>query len=379
MSTLNVPCESEIIKRWKNRTPPLVSVTIITYNHEKYIESAIQGALAQKTNFPIEIIIYDDASTDNSQEIIKEYSLKYPNIIVPLLQESNLWLKKGINGTTTIVWPQAKGKYIALCEGDDYWTDPLKLQKQVEFLEANPEYVLCFHDSMVVSHEDKILLKSRNDEKYRRNFTSEELFQIPPIDTLTNCFRNIISDFPKEFAYCPGGDRLLIAVLAQYGHAAYLNTIKPSVYRVHPGGISGGADYTKRFLDYIKTRIYITIYYERIGKYKQAEYILNNQIIGPLSEHISSQDGNIQALNDKISQLNLELDLLRTDRDSQLAERDSLLADRNTQLSEIYSSKIWKLGIWLRRARLLSVPPGSLRARLGRKVLSVVNKLIKNL
>jgi glycosyltransferase involved in cell wall biosynthesis len=117
---------------------PLVSISCITYNHAKYIRDALKGFLIQKTTFPIEILIHDDASTDGTTEIIKEYEKKYPDIIKPMYETENQW-NKGKKGSAVFNFPRAEGKYIALCEGDDYWTDPYKLQKQVDFLEANEE------------------------------------------------------------------------------------------------------------------------------------------------------------------------------------------------------------------------------------------------
>src|SRR3972149_8846841 len=123
---------------------PLVSVCCITYNHEAYIRNSIEGFLMQITTFPIEIIIHDDASIDNTSDIIREYEIKYPEIIKAIYQTENQW-SKGIKPSPTYVWPRARGKYIALCEGDDYWTDPHKLQKQVDFMENHQEYSLCSH------------------------------------------------------------------------------------------------------------------------------------------------------------------------------------------------------------------------------------------
>lgn len=132
---------------------PLVSICSITYNHAPYIRECIDGFLMQKTNFPIEIIINDDCSTDGTTEIIKEYAAKYPNIIHPIYHDENQY-QKGIRGMfQKFVIPHARGKYIALCEGDDYWTDPLKLQKQVDFLESHPEYSMVFHNA-IVHYED---------------------------------------------------------------------------------------------------------------------------------------------------------------------------------------------------------------------------------
>lgn len=131
-------------------TKPLVSIHCITYNHENYIAQALEGFLLQKTNFPIEIVICDDASTDKTANIIREYADKYPNLIVPLLQSENQY-SQGVKPGFDIVMPRCQGKYIAHCEGDDYWIDPYKLQKQVDFMEGNPEYSFIFHDCEILN------------------------------------------------------------------------------------------------------------------------------------------------------------------------------------------------------------------------------------
>jgi glycosyltransferase involved in cell wall biosynthesis len=126
---------------------PLVSISCITYNHEPYIRECLDGFLMQKCDFDFEVLIHDDASTDGTQEIIKEYQEKYPEIIKPIFQTENQY-SKGVRGMNIkFNFPRAQGKYIALCEGDDYWTDSLKLQKQVDVLEKHPEIDICSHPS----------------------------------------------------------------------------------------------------------------------------------------------------------------------------------------------------------------------------------------
>lgn len=112
-------------------TEPLVSIDFITYNHEAYIRDALEGFLMQKTNFTFEVLIHDDASTDQTANIIQEYEKKYPDIIKPIYQTENQY-SKGVEITTQIQFPHARGKYIALCKGDDYRKDHFKLQKQVD-------------------------------------------------------------------------------------------------------------------------------------------------------------------------------------------------------------------------------------------------------
>lgn len=119
-----------------------VSIICNVYNHEKYIRDALEGFVMQKTNFPFEILVHDDASTDKTADIIREYEAKYPELIKPIYQTENQYSKR--NGTIRrIQGERVRGKYIALCEGDDYWIDPLKLQKQYDFMEGHPEYTLC--------------------------------------------------------------------------------------------------------------------------------------------------------------------------------------------------------------------------------------------
>lgn len=149
---------------------PLVSICCLTYNHEHYIRDAINGFLLQKTTFPFEILIHDDASTDNTAEIIREYEAKYPDIIKPIYQTENQY-SKGIGISKGFQFPRVKGKYIALCEGDDYWTDANKLQKQVDLMQRYPQCNISFHPALEKyadgSHEDQIICKySLNEQIY---------------------------------------------------------------------------------------------------------------------------------------------------------------------------------------------------------------------
>lgn len=126
-----------------NKTP-LVSISCITYNHAPYIREALEGFVSQQTDFPFEVLIHDDCSTDGTTEIIREYEAKYPEIIKPMYETENQYSQGKPIGTQVWNLPRAQGKYIALCEGDDYWTDPLKLQKQVDFLESHPDFGMCY-------------------------------------------------------------------------------------------------------------------------------------------------------------------------------------------------------------------------------------------
>jgi len=136
--------EQEIMKNWKgDKDKPIVSVCCATYNHEKFISETIDGFLMQETDFPFEIIIRDDASIDNTAKIIEKYEKKFPKLIKPIYEKENTF-SKGIKPTAEI-YKVAKGRYFALCEGDDYWIDTKKLQVQKDFLDNNQEYVICYN------------------------------------------------------------------------------------------------------------------------------------------------------------------------------------------------------------------------------------------
>ena len=133
----------------------LVSIVCNTYNHEKFIRDALEGFVMQKTDFAFEILVHDDASTDNTANIIREYEAKYPELIKPIYQTQNQYSqKKSI--TVEFQLPRARGKYIAFCEGDDYWTDDRKLQKQVDALEAHPEIDICAHQAQTMRNGELV-------------------------------------------------------------------------------------------------------------------------------------------------------------------------------------------------------------------------------
>lgn len=133
-----------------------VSIICNAYNHEKYIRKTLEGFVCQKTTFPIEVLIHDDASTDATAQIIREYEEKYPDIIKPIYQTVNQYRRVDITREFQI--PRERGKYIAMCEGDDYWTDPYKLQKQFDALEAHPDVDICAHRAVRVNADTEEVL-----------------------------------------------------------------------------------------------------------------------------------------------------------------------------------------------------------------------------
>ena len=147
----------------------LVSISMLAYNHAPWIEQAIMSIVNQKTEYPFRLYVHDDASTDGTAEIIQRLAEKYPDKITAILQKENQY-SKGVNITQGIIRPKMKGEYIALCEGDDYWVDEYKLQKQVSYMESHPDCSLCFSDAMVVDTDGNRIRnffdnRSWNDKK----------------------------------------------------------------------------------------------------------------------------------------------------------------------------------------------------------------------
>jgi len=235
---------------------PIVSICCITYNHEPYIREAIEGFLMQKTNFPIEIIIHDDASTDNTAGIIREYEQKHPEIFKCIYQKENQY-SKGVRGITArFTFPNARGKYIALCEGDDYWTDPLKLQKQVDFLEENEDYSFTYC-RFKTFHQDTGEIKNDQNERYFINqevaidFDFEKFYNGWHMGTQTLMFRKSVFSPIYAANYKYTKDIHLVTHLLIQGKAACLNFFG-AIYRKHQGGIySGGSNFQNAKLSYL--------------------------------------------------------------------------------------------------------------------------------
>ena len=216
----------------------LVSIHCITYNHEKYIADAIDSFLEQQTNFKFEILIHDDASTDRTADIIREYECKYPDLIKPIYQKENQYSKGGAS-VEIFNFKRANGKYIAVCEGDDYWTDPKKLQKQVDYLEKNPECSLVFHAADVVkANKETTGTVARIAEESRIVKMDEIALKAEPnfIPTASRVFRKAFIDkLPSWYINASIGDFPTALLIGKYGHFYYIDEIM-SAYRT---GVSG--------------------------------------------------------------------------------------------------------------------------------------------
>ncbi|WP_323751982.1 glycosyltransferase family 2 protein [Marinobacter sp.] len=225
--------EAEIMAGWKGEVDkPLVSVVCHTYNHEHFIRDALNGFLMQETDFPFEIILNDDASQDGTSKIVQEYRKRYPRLVQATIHEENQF-SKGIS-PRNYSFPKVRGKYIALCEGDDYWISPKKIQEQVEGF--GPDISIVFHDALTSS--DEYLLDNGYYAKGvepLNGYTPNQMARGCKIPTASALF--ISQPFQiDDHESVVNGDHLIWATLASFGSAKFLPK-KYSVYRYHPGGI----------------------------------------------------------------------------------------------------------------------------------------------
>ena len=222
---------------------PLVSICCLTYNQKDYIRQCLDGLLMQQTSFDTEIIIHDDASTDGTDQIIRQYATQYPDRLFPSFETVNQY-SNGYKGrmAVTFTYPKAKGKYIAYCEGDDYWTDPLKLQRQVDFMESHPDYAVCFHrctrlnmvngqtlpdfcEGLIPKGEDGI------------DITLDMFFADWITQPLTMLFRadKFSFDWHQRYKYYRDSHEIYHLLLSGRGRLMAFNG---GVYRIHPQGIA---------------------------------------------------------------------------------------------------------------------------------------------
>jgi glycosyltransferase involved in cell wall biosynthesis len=210
-------------QKYSKDSIPLVGVRVMTFMHENFIIDCLEGIINQKTDFIVKVYLHDDCSTDRTVEIIKEYEEKYPDLIIPFFQKINTYTHPKKSELRKPFRQLIQGKYLAICEGDDYWTDPIKLKKQVSFLEENPEYSACSHQRIIVDQNNNIL----SEEKY-----FDKVF--------TQCLvyrKDILSDFYKYIGPKTRGvsDFALFAYLEYKGKIKIFDFVG-AAYRKSPSG-----------------------------------------------------------------------------------------------------------------------------------------------
>ena len=213
---------------------PLVSVFCTAYNHQAFIEKSLQGMLNQKTAFAYEIIVHEDASTDGTRTIIEKYWQQFPYKIKPIFQQENQF-SKGKKIWTEIMLPLASGKYIAFCDGDDWWTDENKLQKQIDFLESNPEYSICWTGYEVKNGDKTFTAEWFAVMQKDEDIEAENLFHPYRTYTLTAIFRRDSLNVELYNSLDHAKDNSLYAICITKGKGRLMKCIT-GVYNMHEGG-----------------------------------------------------------------------------------------------------------------------------------------------
>lgn len=231
---------------------PLVVINCITYNHAPYIAQCLEGFVMQKTNFPFVALVHDDASPDGTAEVLREYAEKYPDIIKPICDPTNRYSDKSLDLIMS-EWINAYSpKYIAMCEGDDYWIDPLKLQKQVDFMEANPDYSLCFHNAFYLMYESRKVCIFVDKYCSDIDISVRDAILNWTAPTASMLYRSkLFQGFPNELTRIYSGDYSLFLILFARGKVRYIDQIM-SVYRRVEKGITSTVDMKFAYSEHIR-------------------------------------------------------------------------------------------------------------------------------
>ena len=246
---------------------PQVSICCITYNHEKFIEKTINSFLMQRTTFPFEIIVGEDGSTDDTRAILEKLIGDNPGRIRLMPREPNMGMHRNFMRTLKA----SSGRYIALCDGDDYWTDCEKLQKQWSYLEAHPDCVAT--QSNVQGVRD-----GQIDFNYiggaKQDLAAIQLMACTPMNTLTVMFRKVFNELPIELLIAGPGDLFMWSLLGGFGSCHYMQEILPSIYHIHDGGVHSKKTQSEKLLMRLKTSYSLYLYYLRIKNDVLSNYFL---------------------------------------------------------------------------------------------------------
>ncbi|MDB9964260.1 glycosyltransferase [Vicingaceae bacterium] len=250
---------------------PLVAIWMITYNHEDYIEKAVESVVLQEVNFDFKLFLSEDNSDDSTREKCIQLKRKYPDLIELFLPEKNLGVTSanGIGMQTYERCFRSGAKYIALLEGDDYWSDKNKLQIQVDFLESNTSYGSSFHRSSVINSKGETIKESKR-LVYKDHLCANLVLGMGEMLTNTIMFRNNIT-LPKSFSSVSNGDTYLWYLLGFLGDCKFQEEIKPSAYRTHQKGVWSSANELERVRSMCKT--YDAIYLDMIEKKINTQFI----------------------------------------------------------------------------------------------------------
>lgn len=300
----------------------MVSVFCATYNHEKYIRKALEGFVAQKTTFSFEVLINDDASTDRTADIIREYEKKYPNIIKAIYQRENQYSQE-ISIIRRFLLPIARGIYFAYCEGDDFWIDPLKLQKQFDYMEKHPECSLCAHravwNSIIPGDEGQRLFP---EQDWARDYSTEEIIGHGGLIFSTNSIflrRETYETFPNSFLMSWVDDYPLMIYASMCGKCHCMQ----DVMSVYNRGVEGS--YTAKFLANREFRIQQNL--SRIEMFRNIDKYSNYRYTKALQKRIRHSEYHIYKHTGEIkNSLRPEYEEFRLEDEAKTAQRKVKLA-----------------------------------------------------
>lgn len=345
----------------KTSKRPTVTILCTTYNHRDYIKQALDSFLMQERSFDIEVLINDDASTDGTTEIIQDYQKKYPEIIYPVFHKENQYQNGVRHMMTRFLLPKAKGKYLAICEGDDYWTDKFKLQKQVDYLQQHKDYSLCFHPVKVVyeNNERKNYTFPKLSDK--NNFTIERLLKENFIQTNSVMYRT--QNYADIKLNMMPGDWYLHVFHAQFGKIGFINEVM-SVYRRHSDSLwwnsrgdkseiwkKHGVSHMMLFLEFHKIfgsvkryrSIILKSMSDMLGNIIETDPKLIHGVIDSfgLDTHLLIEAEHTEALckQKKIDELSSTIVELR----EAVERRDATIAKQKSKLDFVYGTKEWKI------------------------------------
>ncbi len=270
----------------------VVSVLCLAYNHKPYIRACLDGMLRQKTDFRFEVIVHDDASTDGTAECIRAYAARYPDIVVPIYQSENQYSKDhGL--LRNIVFPRARGRYFALCDGDDCWLDAHKLQKQVEYMQMHPDCTLCFTNAQTSGRQCARMLPQKDRQTFYKagggNYSMGELVRLGTIPTSSLLFPAwAVHKLPPRNQNAYGGDTFLWLAAAALGYAHFLDE-NTCLYRTDvPGSVTNAWQRDgDRHLRFQKRRLLLLDDMDRFSGYRyhndvEAEKVLRGELMARL-------------------------------------------------------------------------------------------------
>ncbi len=257
---------------------PLVSVICATYNQQRYVRTCLDAILAQVTDFEVEILVHDDASTDGTADILRAYAEQYPHTIRAILRTDRLY-----SPTKRIrldLYRYVRGRYVALCDGDDFWRDPRKLAEQVAFLEKHPQCVIAYHDADIVDGDGKTIAPHARQPATNKHFGSTHLrtFACGWIPLPAMMHRHVDLGYPPEFDLAPNSDNFLVMLLGRYGGAGYQQHLQRSAVRLHGTNYFSVRSAAEKSQMRLQTHLQMVNYLLRIGELEHARSMITGRL-----------------------------------------------------------------------------------------------------